>query len=57
MVNSVVGALYMLPAALFFGKHFGALGICAAYSIGTVFIGVGFGTYTFQKWRRIWHAA
>ena len=56
MINSIVGALYMLPAAVFFGRHFGALGICAAYSAGTVTIGLGFGTYTFQRWRKIWHA-
>ena len=57
MVNSLVGAAYMIPAALFFGKHFGAYGICLSYFLGTSLVGIGYGTWTFQKWRKIWHAA
>jgi hypothetical protein len=35
----------------------GAWGIAIAYAIGGTVIGLGYGTYTFLKWRRIWHAA
>jgi O-antigen/teichoic acid export membrane protein len=56
MVNSIVGALWMVPAALVLGRWYGANGIAIAYLCGSVFIGVGFGTYTFSKYRRLWHA-
>ena len=45
--------------AFFLGRwqapHGGAWGITAAYGAGTAVIGLGYGTYTFLKWRRIWH--
>lgn len=55
MVNSIVGALWMAPAALLLGRVYGAYGIAAAYAGGSVVIGLGFGTYTFLRWRRLWH--
>ena len=55
MANSIAGALWMAPAALVFGRLHGALGIAAAYAAGSVVIGLGFGTYTFLRWRRLWH--
>jgi hypothetical protein len=61
MVNSLLGAAYIAPLTFFLGRlqtaHGGAWGITAAYAAGTVVIGLGYGTYTFLKWRRIWHAA
>jgi len=57
MVNSIVGALYCVPMAWFLGHHFGGLGIAAGYAAGSLVIGLGYGTYTFLKWRRIWHTA
>ena len=56
MVNSVVGALYTVPMVWFLGRSFGALGIAAGYLLGTLVIGLGFGTWTFQRYRRLWHA-
>ena len=56
MVNSIVGALWMAPAALVLGRWYGANGIAIAYLCGSALIGVGFGTYTFSKYRRLWHA-
>ena len=55
MTNSIVGALWMAPMALLLGRSYGALGIAAAYAAGSVVIGLGFGTYTFLRWRRLWH--
>ena len=61
MINSIAGAVYIAPVAWFLSRwhnpHGGAWGIAAAYAVGTLFIGLGYGTYTFLRWRRIWHAA
>ena len=61
MVNSILGAVYIVPIALLVarmhGPHGGAWGIAVAYAVGGVVIGLGYGTYTFLKWRRLWHAA
>lgn len=61
MVNSILGAIYCIPVAFVIGRmqtpHGGSWGIAAAYAIGSAVIGLGYGTYTFFKWRRIWHAA
>ena len=61
MINSIAGAVYIAPVAYLLGRwqnpHGGAWGMAAAYAVGTLFIGLGYGTYTFLRWRRIWHAA
>ena len=61
MINSILGAVYTAPVAYFLGRsqnpHGGAWGIAAAYAVGTLVIGLGYGTFTFLRWRRIWHAA
>ena len=61
MINSLLGAVYIAPLTWFLGRwsspYGGAWGIAAAYAVGTLFIGLGYGTYTFLRWRRIWHAA
>jgi hypothetical protein len=61
MVNSLVGAAYITIVVLTVGRSMtpygGAWGIAIAYAIGGTVIGLGYGTYTFLKWRRIWHAA
>jgi hypothetical protein len=61
LVNSLLGAAYVIPVVLFIARshssHGGSWGIAAAYAAGSLFIGLGYGTYTFLKWRRIWHAA
>lgn len=60
MINSIAGAVYIAPLAYVLGRwqnpHGGAWGIAAAYALGTLVIGLGYGTYTFLRWRRIWHA-
>lgn len=57
MINSIAGALWMAPTALFFGRSSGAYGIALCYFWGTLFIGLGYGTYTFLRYRKLWHAA
>ena len=55
MLNSIVGALYTAPMAWVLGSRFGGSGIATGYFVGTIVIGLGLGTYTFQKYRRLWH--
>ena len=55
MINSIVGALYTAPMVWLLGSTFGSLGIASGYLAGTLVIGLGFGTYTFLKYRRLWH--
>ena len=55
MINSILGALWMAPAALFIGRTHGAYGIALCYFLGTVVIGLGYGTYTFSRYRSLWH--
>lgn len=57
MVNSILGAVYTLPAAWWLGHRYGGLGIAVSYAVGSAVIGLGYGTYTFLKWRHIWHTA
>ena len=56
MLNSILAALWMAPATLVLGRWYGASGIVAGYLGATLAIGVGLGTYTFTKYRRLWHA-
>ena len=56
MTNSILGALWMAPTAFFFGRTSGAHGIAICYFWDTIFIGIGYGTYTFLRYRKLWHA-
>jgi O-antigen/teichoic acid export membrane protein len=56
LLNSVLGALFMLFSSFAFGRQFGAIGIIGGYLSGTTLIGLGLGTFTFLRYRRIWHA-
>lgn len=55
MINSILGAVYTLPVAWWLGHRYGGIGIAITYGCGSLVIGLGYGTYTFLKWRRIWH--
>lgn len=57
LINSIAGAVWMVPISLFLGRYYGAYGIALGYLVTAIVIGMGFGSYTFLKWRRIWHAA
>ena len=56
LLNSVIGAVGMGCSTFFLGRAFGALGMTAGQFVIAVSVGLGYGTYTFLKWRRIWHA-
>jgi len=55
MMNSILGALVIAPTAVIFGRIYGAFGITLCYFLSSLFIGLGYGTFTFTKWRKIWH--
>ena len=54
---SVCTALLMAPSTYFLGRAFGATGMMAGYLVINIVIGLGWGTSTFIKNRRVWHAA
>ncbi len=56
MVNSILGAIWMIATALILGRYYGTFGIAIGYFTGTLIIGVGLGLLTFTKYRRLWHA-
>jgi len=53
---SIVGAVLVASSTYFLGKHYGASGMVCGYLAISLLIGVPQGTYTFLKYRRIWHA-
>lgn len=53
--NSVIGAACITISSIYLGKHYGALGINAGYLVIALTIGLGGGTWTFMKYRRLWH--
>jgi hypothetical protein len=56
LLISVIGAIYIAASAIVLGRLFGPLGITAGQFVGAVVIGLGFGSYVFLKYRRLWHA-
>jgi hypothetical protein len=57
LMISVLNALFMATSTYFLGKRFGAIGMVSGYLVINTVIGLGLGTYTFLKYRRLWHAA
>jgi O-antigen/teichoic acid export membrane protein len=56
LINSIVGAIFMGASTYFLGRYYGAIGVTAGYLTSAIFIGLGLGTRTFLKYRRLWHA-
>ena len=56
LLNSIVCAILIGTSTYFFGKHYGAIGMVTGYLLVGLLVGLAMGTYTFVKWRRIWHA-
>lgn len=57
LLLSVAGAVCLTLSTFFLGRPYGALGMTSGQFVIGVVVGLGFGYYTFAKWRRIWHAA
>ena len=56
LVNSVVGACLMLLSSYVLGKNYGAFGLVTGYLTVTILVGLCFGSLTFFKYRKVWHA-
>jgi hypothetical protein len=56
LLISVLSALFMAMSTFLLGRQYGATGMISGYLVITIVVGLGFGTYTFVKFRRLWHA-
>lgn len=56
LVNSVLGGLLVAASTLTLGRWFGPTGMLAGFLAVTVVVGIGMGSWTFTKYRRLWHA-
>jgi len=56
LTASVLGAICMGLSTFFLGRRFGILGMAWGYLATALIVGIGLGTWTFLKYRRIWHA-
>ena len=57
LLNSVLGAILVGSSTYFLGRSYGATGIVVGTLLVSLLMGLPLGTYTFLKYRRIWHAA
>lgn len=56
LFNSVLGAILVGSSTYFLGRSYGAIGVVSGTLLVTLLMGLPLGTYTFSKYRRIWHA-
>ena len=57
LLNSMLAAILVGCSTYFLGRNYGALGIVTGSLLIGVTLGLPLGTYTFVKYRKIWHAA
>ncbi len=57
LLNSILGAIFLTLSTYFLGRRFGAIGMTSGQFATAIVLGLGLGSYTFFKWRGIWHAA
>lgn len=55
LLNSVLGAVLTVCSTYFLGKYWGAFGMVSGNLLIALLMGLPLGTYTFFKYRRIWH--
>jgi O-antigen/teichoic acid export membrane protein len=56
LLISVWNAILMTGSTYFLGKSFGATGMMAGYLAINAVVGLGLGSFTFLKYRTLWHA-
>ena len=56
LLNSVLGAILMGLSTWLLGKYYSAPGVVIGSLLIAIFMGLPLGTYTFIKYRRLWHA-
>jgi O-antigen/teichoic acid export membrane protein len=56
LLNSVLGAILVGSSTYFLGSRYGAIGVVTGSLAVGLLMGLPLGTYTFSKYRRLWHA-
>jgi len=56
LLNSILGAILVGCSTYFLGRTYGALGMVTGALLVGLLMGLPLGTYTFFKYRRLWHA-
>jgi O-antigen/teichoic acid export membrane protein len=56
LLNSVLGAILIALSTWFLGKYYSASGVVIGTLMVALLMGLPLGTYTFVKYRRLWHA-
>jgi hypothetical protein len=54
---SVWSAILMVVSTYFLGRMYAATGMMAGYFVINLVVGLGCGTFTFIKYRKLWHAS
>jgi O-antigen/teichoic acid export membrane protein len=57
LLNSVLGAVLVGGSTLVLGKFYGVRGVVVGSFASGLLVGLPMGTYTFAKYRRLWHAS
>lgn len=55
LLNSVLGGLLVALSTATLGRWYGPTGMLAGFLVVTIVVGVGMGSWTFVKYRRLWH--
>ena len=53
--GSIMGAVLTGSSTYWFGKRYGAMGMVSGYLVMGIFVGLGYNTYVFFKYRKLWH--
>jgi O-antigen/teichoic acid export membrane protein len=56
LLGSVLSAIFTGFSTYFLGRKFGAIGMVSGYFAVGIIVGLGYCTYIFQKYRKLWHA-
>ena len=56
LLNSVLGAILVACSTFILGRSYGAIGVVTGSLLVGLVMGLPLGTYTFLKYRRLWHA-
>lgn len=56
LINSVLGGILVALSTATLGRWYGPTGMLGGFLVVTIVVGVGMGSWTFSKYRRLWHA-
>jgi len=55
LTSSIMGAIFVGSSTYWFGRQYGAIGMVSGYLAVGIFLGLGYNTYIFLKYREQWH--